>query len=66
MSKKLKVLIFVSSLISLTGFFVGLDEADRYEPMGARFFESLIMIWASFSIPLIIFLLYALIFKKTK
>jgi len=52
--------MFVFSMISLLGFFVGLSDADGYD--GFDFVE-FFQIWVAFSIPLIIQFIYILIFR---
>ncbi len=55
-----KVFMFVFSLLSLTGFMLGLSEAQYASGKLIRFFE----VWILWSVPLIIQLIYILIFSK--
>ena len=64
MSKKLKICIFLSSLLSVYGFFYGLSQGERCYPPPCYSYVKLIEGWGGFSIPLICFILYAIIFKN--
>ena len=56
-----KKLMFVFCLISLIGFLIGLNDADRYS--GFDFVE-FFQIWIVFSLPLLIQLIYISIFRE--
>ena len=56
-----KKLMFVFCLISLVGFLIGLNDADRYSGFDFVYF---FQIWIGFSLPLLIQLIYISIFRE--
>jgi len=58
----IKKLLFIFSMLSLIGFFVGAYDGNRYS--GTNLFVVWLRVWSYFTVPLVILLIYKGIFLK--